>query len=322
MPQVSIIVPVYNCREYLERCAASILGQTHRELQLILVDDGSQDGTGEICDALAAKDSRVTVIHQKNAGVSAARNAGLSAATGAFIGFVDADDYIDEKTYEIALSYADGCDIVMWDTVSIWDDGRTEPDTIPLLGSDCLLEKKDVTPPLLRQIAGSACRCLYPAELLQDVSFPVGIKLSEDRLFNLHAMGKMQKLHYLKRGLYLRYMNPTSAVNRYYGDRFEKNLMAMEVAAPLIKTYWGEAYLEGYTKMFVVGGALSAVYEICSRGFPGNSRITAIKKLAAQKELTEAFVKYSAQGLREKLLMKRAALGLLLVGILFNWKNR
>ena len=101
---VSIIVPVYNARRYLHRCVASILEQSLQDLQLILVDDGSADGSGTLCDEFAAKDSRVTVLHQKNAGVSAARNAGLAVAKGEFVGFVDADDAITPDAYEQAVN--------------------------------------------------------------------------------------------------------------------------------------------------------------------------------------------------------------------------
>ena len=319
---ISIIVPVFNGERYLERCVNSILNQTQRNIQLILVDDGSTDRSGELCDGFTKKDDRILVIHQKNAGVSAARNAGLDAATGDYIGFVDVDDYIDEKTYETVLNAADDCDIVMWDTVSVWDDGRTEADTIPMLEKDCVLRKEDLQPDLLRFMAGSACRCLYRVELLQDVRFPVGIKLSEDRLFNLHAMGKAKKLHYLKWGLYFRYMRPGSAVNRYHGDKFEKNLLAMDVARKIIAEYWDERYLEVYTRMFVIDGALSAIYEICSREFPGKSRLAAIKEITDDKSLGGAFDMCSSMGIREQMLKSKNNSGLWLIGLAWNWKNR
>ena len=321
MAKISIIVPVYNCRDYLERCVNSLLQQTHRDLQLIIVDDGSSDGSGELCDRFAGADSRVTVIHQKNAGVSAARNAALEVATGEYIGFVDADDYIREESYAVALEAMEGVDIVMWDTVTVWNNGNTAPDTIPLLEKDCVIAREDWTPQLLAQMAGSACRCLYRRKLLTDATFPVGIKLSEDRLFNLHAMGKAKGLRYLKRGMYYRYVHKDSAVHRYHGDRFEKNLLVMEKAKELLERYWSKEYLEVYTGMFPVGGALSAVYEICSKSFPGKSRLKAIREITEHPALKEAFSSYRPVGLREKLLQKRMNLLLEAVGFLYNWKN-
>ena len=101
---LSIIVPVYNCRDYLERCIESILTQSYSHIQLILVDDGSTDGSGEICDYYASLDYRIQVIHQVNGGVSKARNAGLDRATGAWIMFVDSDDYILDAYCEKMLA--------------------------------------------------------------------------------------------------------------------------------------------------------------------------------------------------------------------------
>lgn len=105
-PTISVIVPVYKAEEYLPRCLNSILRQTWSDLQVILVDDGSVDGSGAICDDYAAKDSRVQVIHQPNGGVSKARNAGLDAATGDWIGWVDSDDWIDPDMFRCLLETA------------------------------------------------------------------------------------------------------------------------------------------------------------------------------------------------------------------------
>src|SRR5690625_7031624 len=99
-PAISIIVPVYNVNTYLEKCLKSILNQTFTDVEVIVVNDGSTDQSGLICDEYAEKDKRIKVIHQAKKGVSAARNTGINRATGDFIGFVDGDDYIDKSMYE------------------------------------------------------------------------------------------------------------------------------------------------------------------------------------------------------------------------------
>ena len=99
-PLISVIVPIYQVEKYLEQCLDSILNQTYRQLEIILVDDGSPDHCGEICDRYANQDARIKVIHQPNAGLSAARNAGMDIATGEYISFIDSDDYIDSHFYE------------------------------------------------------------------------------------------------------------------------------------------------------------------------------------------------------------------------------
>ena len=106
MPELSIIVPVYRVEKYLPKCIDSILAQTFSDFELIMIDDGSPDKCGEICDEYAAKDSRIKVIHQENQGVSAARNAGLDIASGTYLGFVDSDDWIKPEMYEIMISTA------------------------------------------------------------------------------------------------------------------------------------------------------------------------------------------------------------------------
>ena len=119
MLKLSVIVPVYKVEKYLRRCIDSILEQNYRDIELILVDDGSPDWCPEMCDQYQKKDKRVRVIHQKNSGVAVARNAGMRMATGDYITFVDSDDYIDREMYvsmfEIIEQYQ--CDVVMCDCV-------------------------------------------------------------------------------------------------------------------------------------------------------------------------------------------------------------
>ena len=101
---ISIIVPVYNVEKYLEKCVDSIINQTYKNIEIILVDDGSKDNSGKICDIIKEKDERIKVIHKQNGGLSDARNAGLKIAKGTYIGFVDSDDYIAEDMYQTLYS--------------------------------------------------------------------------------------------------------------------------------------------------------------------------------------------------------------------------
>lgn len=127
-PKISVIVPVYNVEQYLARCMETILNQTYKNIEVILIDDGSKDNSPVLCDEWKAKDNRVVVIHQKNAGAGAARNAGLEIATGELIGFVDSDDWIQFDMYETLISairkYPEA-DIAECETNRT--DGRKEP---------------------------------------------------------------------------------------------------------------------------------------------------------------------------------------------------
>ena len=112
---ISIIIPVYNTEKYLEKCIKSVLNQSIKNIEVILIDDGSTDGSGIICDKYAKIDNRIIVIHQENKGVSTARNAGIQKSTGEYIGFVDADDYIESNMFEILCNNINNCnsDIVI-----------------------------------------------------------------------------------------------------------------------------------------------------------------------------------------------------------------
>ena len=126
MSKVSIVVPIYNVEKYLEQCIDSIINQTLKDIEIILVDDGSPDNCPQICDDYAKKDSRIKVVHKKNGGLSSARNAGIEVATGDYIGFVDSDDYIEldmyEKMYSIAIE--NNVDFVMSDYYRVSDGGK------------------------------------------------------------------------------------------------------------------------------------------------------------------------------------------------------
>lgn len=101
---ISVIIPVYQVADYLPECLDSVLSQDHRNLEVILIDDGSKDDSGTICDRYAAADDRVKVIHQKNSGAAAAKNAGLRIATGEYLSFVDSDDYLEPNVYSYMVS--------------------------------------------------------------------------------------------------------------------------------------------------------------------------------------------------------------------------
>ena len=102
--KISIIVPIYNVKKYIQQCVESLINQTYKNLEIILIDDGSTDGCGELCDEFGKKDQRIHVIHKQNGGLSDARNKGIDVASGDYIGFVDSDDWISHNMYEKMLS--------------------------------------------------------------------------------------------------------------------------------------------------------------------------------------------------------------------------
>ncbi len=193
---ISIIVPVYKVEKYIHKCINSIIDQTYKNLQIILVDDGSPDNCGKICDEYALKDNRIEVIHKANTGLSDARNVGINKANGQYIGFVDSDDYIDKTMYEdmyklIKERNADICICNLYNvienedikTMKNIDNGVEEYNKTEIL-KEVLLDKK---------IQSYAWNKLYKRSLFNDIKFPVGRKY-EDIGTTFYILEKCEKI--------------------------------------------------------------------------------------------------------------------------------
>lgn len=179
---LSVIVPVYNVEAYLLRCVDSILQQSYDHLEVILVDDGSQDASGRICDEYAAGDPRVRVLHKENGGLSSARNAGLDAAAGEYLTFVDSDDWIEPEAYDpmIALLEETGAALVCGGRYDV--DGKTGEKTVGLCPKQTRVLSGEEMAGMLFLWDGcdsSACDKLYRRRLLEKFRYPEG-KVCED----------------------------------------------------------------------------------------------------------------------------------------------
>ena len=172
---VSIVVPVYKVERFLDECVSSILSQTYRNIEVILVDDGSPDGCGAICDGWAARDDRVRVVHQENAGLSAARNSGVDVARGNWVMFVDSDDYVGSdfcrRPLELALEH--DADLVVFGFQRIDEDGSALPSCpTDILGVQGLLDPDEALVALAsRKLNDYAWNKLYRRELVEQVRF-------------------------------------------------------------------------------------------------------------------------------------------------------
>lgn len=333
MKRISIIVPIYNAEEHLNKCVKSILMQTERDLELILVDDGSVDNSLKICKEYQKKDTRVKVVHQKNAGVSAARNCGIELAEGEYIGFVDSDDWIEPQMYEKLLGEAQKtkAEVIMCDATTVFSNGRTEVDTISQLSTNQILDKLDFTPSLLVEMAGSACRCIYKNtryndKLMEKLHFPLGVKLSEDRIFNIYAFGYANKISYIKESYYNRYMNEKSAVHRFHEDYFEACKKAASEIDKALEQVWKngiEEYKTVYLQQFI-SGALMAIcnYYYKTSTLDKKSRRRAIIKVCKDPEVQKAVKRTGSLNIQTKWIMKERVNLLIVYAKLANWKHR
>lgn len=194
---LSVIVPVYNAAATLEKCVASILDQAPAATELILVDDGSADASPALCDQLAKRDSRVRAIHQKNGGPSAARNAGLTAASGRYIQFADADDWLNPGLYDAALPELEaGADVCFFGVENVG--GPAEP-PLPDLALDSLAELRGEFERYLVHTGqfASPCNKLYRAAAIGPVRFDERLRINEDLLFNLEVLVRCGKVRFL-----------------------------------------------------------------------------------------------------------------------------
>ena len=329
--KISIIVPVYNSEQFLHKCVDSILSQTERSLELILVNDGSKDTSGTICDEYAKRDHRVKVIHQKNTGVSVARNQGIAIALGEYIGFVDSDDWIELDMFERLLQEAEttGSDIVMCDATTVYDDGRTQVDTITQLSGNRILGKSDFTPSLLLEMAGSVWRCIYKNDRYIDkprkypLVFPLDVKFSEDRIFNLYAFGQANKVCYLKENYYNRFMYAKSAVHRFHQDYFEACKKAAKGIEQAIACAYGndEELQKAYLGKFI-GGAIGAVcnYYYKTSVLSAKERKNKVRSLCNDRQLRTAIEIYGADRKGQWIRDRRYGL-LIAYAQLANWKH-
>ncbi len=181
-PLISIIVPVYNIMEYLPRCVKSLQAQTYPNIEIILVDDGSTDGTGELCDKLAEGDERIRVFHKENGGSSSARNLGIAKALGEYLGFVDSDDFVEADMYELLYQAIEQFQV---NTAQVGRDeldmeGKRLPDIcIPPGEAECVGAEEFLRELLMHRGDCSFCTKLVKKELFDGWQFPVGV-LNED----------------------------------------------------------------------------------------------------------------------------------------------
>lgn len=231
MPKVSVIVPVYKAEAYLERCVDSLRGQTLSDIEIILVDDGSPDRSGAMCDAYAAADPRIRVIHQPNGGVSSARNAGLDAATGDYVIHCDPDDWVEPEMYELLYKRAvdTGAELVSCDFIREYDKESKIENQLPNdLSADNIIYEiiKD-------KIFGSVWnKLILRSKVLESgIRFDSKLKMFEDQCFLCLLLKHISKIEHVSKALYHYdcHTNPLSIVNGRVFDSTDSHIRRFEI---------------------------------------------------------------------------------------------
>lgn len=223
---ISIIVPVYNIKAYIEECIVSLMKQTYQNLEIILVDDGSTDGSGEICDNYAKKDNRIVALHKENGGLSDARNYGMDRAHGSFFAFVDGDDWVHSQMYELMMDVLEAWQA---DVVACWFEqsdeifarrqySQDELNIKLLTGSDAL---SDIETPLV-----VAWNKLYKRKVFENIRYPKG-KLHEDEYIIHKIFYRCRRVAMIDKPLYFYRIRNDSIVAKMTPIRLENALEAL-----------------------------------------------------------------------------------------------
>lgn len=285
---ISVIVPVFRVENYIVRCVESLVGQTYHNLEIILVDDGSFDGCSQICNEWGKRDSRITVLHKTNGGLSDARNAGMKIAAGEYISFIDSDDYISPDFYEVLLASIqnEGSDVIECGVVKVYENGKADA------FFDDLTIHSFSTEEGLSYLIGEnifhqyVWNKLYRTEIVSDFFFPVG-KLNEDEFWTYQVFGGAKKVTKVNRTMYFYFQRSTSIM----GEKFNvRRLDALE----------GKAARQKYVNQYYPSLAVQAKidfysscvfsYQSALKYLSGEERREALRKIKEQKRNCELTV--------------------------------
>ena len=310
-PAISVIVPVYKAEDFLEECVRSILAQTCSDFELILVEDGSPDRCGEICDRLAEEDNRIVVIHKKNEGVSIARNTGIAHARGAYLAFVDSDDTIDEGFLEAAITGIQDCDLYIsglymetWGNNKIVNTVRYGNSETKIYPVRSLLEKRDIDYPQIC-ICGPCCK-LYRKEIVDayDVRFPEEISSGEDTCFVLDVLAHCDKVYFSEDCFYhYRRGNEESLFSRFHADTYEiTKFVYSKMRDVMISAGCSKRAMDAFEGLYfdnMVGG-IYEYYQFSSQT-TRQMRLRQIVKVAQDPDVFRTRLR-NVQGIKDKII--------------------
>lgn len=297
---ISVIVPVYKVEKYITRCIDSIINQTYKNLEIILVDDGSPDGCGKICDEYAKNDERIRVIHKENGGVSSARNIGLDNANGTYITFVDADDYIQEEFCENLIKHIteQNADCVACGYNRIYDNKEEK-----ILCKNCYsLTSNEFIENIMHVQSGLGfCHMkLWRKSSIGTIRFNENLKVGEDALFNMQVSKNVKKFYMVNKALYNYRFNETSVVRKFDNQYANKYLKSIQVAQGYIeKSYRNNDKVLKRFNNYASYHVLLVIINYClnpENGLGLKDQIKQIKEICDIKEFKDAIKQSNYEG--------------------------
>jgi glycosyltransferase involved in cell wall biosynthesis len=243
-PKISIIIPVYNTARFLEKCIASISSQTYQNLEIIIVNDGSTDGSGELADRLKDSDARIQVVHKENGGASTARNRGIQAASGEYLGFVDSDDYLAPEMYESLVALIERENLLMTQASrhEIDQYGQQMIDLCQPPENETIVTNTEFFRELLLHRGdASFCTKLTKASLFLEERFPEGV-LNEDFYLLVRLLPKVGRIGILPGKYYHVVHNSASTTRKKSKDAFSRVFLDIVANADMIETLVAARY--------------------------------------------------------------------------------
>ena len=303
LPKISVIIPVYNAQKYLVECVESLFAQTYENIEFILVDDGSSDRSGELCDELAQKDERVYVVHQENQGVSAARNNGIQHANGELLLFVDSDDTVapeyaetlyremTDQNADLAICGYKICSSKRNKDIAVEED---------IFLNDISGSERVVLKLYMQRLLNSPCNKMYRKSLISDL-FDPSLVMGEDLVFNLKYLRNAQNVKITKRVLYNYIVHENSAVTTYKPNRMDN---VVRINQYLLEFFSGTFTTAEYRETLIEQGLkeIDAVYRHLFRGGNTPDERKMLIKYWSEGEDYQAFCKNYAPA--ESVLLK------------------
>ena len=253
-PLVSIIIPVYNVEKYIDKCITSVCNQSYNNLEIILVNDGSKDNSGAICDKRAYDDSRIVVIHKENNGVSSARNTGIENANGEYICFIDGDDYVTQDYILDMLDVATktDTDVVTSNQYKIWSDGKTVelyPQKAELGSYKILSGVTTLSDMLYGKTCYATCCCkLYKKEIFETIRFP-GISMGEDSFTMYQCFLKAKNVSHLYKPNYYYVQHEESAMHTTNYDKFYDYIELSDTFMKTVNSDYPQLFLPAVNRL-------------------------------------------------------------------------
>lgn len=297
---ISVIIPVYNGEKFLEEAILSIVNQTYHNIEIILIDDGSTDASGEICDYFANEDQRIRVIHKQNQGVSVARNIGISKANGEYISFVDCDDICEndmfEKLYDAIIESKSDFAIGMFsDFIQNKKKFHDEPLLPGIYTNDSIKEKiilpmvgSPASAPQCAPVMGTLWRCLFKTEIIETAT-PIKmkkVKMAEDLLFELEYLCRCRQVVVIGDSVYNYRQNDNSAVHSYIKNLYENITLQLSLMKEvLVANNMFDKKMKEYYLNTVAYDLAWCITNECKKTNPASTRIIRKKMKSIKKSI-------------------------------------